>query len=289
MSRLTRRVLVLVALLAGAPPASAHSDASSFSAQDEGGGDHHDHAPAVDLYLAVVTFDARKVHDVVLKVNARIVQLHVNTLGAKVSRGDVLAEFESAELTTLQRTFIESVSNRDAMAAFSHTADDKLLEGRMNLAWRGLSQQEIDFIERTRRPVEQVKLAAPVDGVVVGIDTAVGRIVTAGSRGNLFSSSGVTLFQVAARDALLVEAFLPTAIAGALSEGAEVNIVKPGSPATMLPATVVEVASLANPRNRTQTVRLRLRDPAGGELLKQGQVVGVAIPGSQKEGGDHHD
>ena len=95
-------LIMLIAVAAGAGPALAHSDASSF----EGGTGMHDHAveqaeiPA--RFAARVTLDPRGLHDVSMKVNARIVDISSGPVGSRVTKGQVLARFSSAELNTLQ-------------------------------------------------------------------------------------------------------------------------------------------------------------------------------------------
>jgi multidrug efflux pump subunit AcrA (membrane-fusion protein) len=275
--------LVAAWMCLGSSPALAHSDASSFS---ESGEDHHadEHHDSGKLYPAVVVVDPRKVSNVVLKVNARITKVLVGAIGRDVASGEVLAEFDSPELSTLQRTYIETVANSAAMMAVSFTGEDKLIEGRMSLAWRGLSDSEIDWIENNRRPIEKVEIVSPIDGYLLSVDATVSRIVTAGSRNNLFSSSGTTLFQIAANDALVVEASVPSAQVESLKPGdvVDMRIAGKDGPAG-LTGTIEHVVSLVNSNNRTQTVRIRPDDEAA-KALKAGMMIHVALV---EAGGEH--
>ncbi|RUM95407.1 HlyD family efflux transporter periplasmic adaptor subunit [Pseudaminobacter arsenicus] len=288
MHRYLVAALLAVSTCLGSSHSWAHSDASSFSESGEDHHDAHEHHDNKTLYPAVVIVDPRQVTNVVLKVNARITRVLAGAVGRQVSRGEVLAEFDSAELSTLQRTYIETFVNRAAMMAISTTGEEKLIEGRMSLAWRGLSENEIDWIENNRRPIEKVEIISPVDGYLVSVDAAVSRIVSAGSRNNLFSSSGATLFQVAARDSLIVEAAVPAATIDHLQPGDMVDLRIAGSGGTEgLTGSVEQITPTINLNNRTQTVRIKPSGEAAIRALRPGMTVHIAVDG--EKGDDHHD
>lgn len=281
-------VAALLALMLGPRQGQSHSDASSFASPDQASGHHHHDGDARTAYPATVIIDPQKVTNVVLKVNARVKRVLAGFVGQKVTQGQVLAEFESAELATLQQTFIETVANREAMVAFSTTGEEKILEGRMNLRWRGLSDGEIDRIEKERKPIETVEVVSPFDGTIVAIDASASRIVSAGSRGGLFSSSGTTLFRIAAGDALLVEARIPAGKASSLQPGATVELSIPGpAPQTKLSGTVEKAVTFANPQNGSVTMRIR-PDAESGRMMMAGQLLQVVLEDENAEG-HHHD
>lgn len=291
--RLVILTILALPLLAVLPErSSAHSDASSFAGGDHDHGHAHDHAEAgATRYPATVITDPQKVVNVVLKVNARVTRVLAGFVGEKVSRGQVLAEFESAELATLQQTFIETVANREAMVAFSTTGEEKLLEGRMNLRWRGLSDSEIQRVENERKPVAAVAIVSPVDGTIYGLDASISRIVSAGSRGGLFSTAGTTVFRIARHDALLIEAQVPSAKRATLKPGAAVKLSVPGVQETKLSGTVETAVTLANPANRSVTVRIR-PDRESAAVLISGQRLELTLDDDAKDHhhhGHHHD
>ncbi|WP_181337766.1 efflux RND transporter periplasmic adaptor subunit [Hyphomicrobium methylovorum] len=266
----------------------AHSDASSFASDDHGAVHSHHEREERTFYPATVVIDPQKSKNVVLKVNARITRLLTGFIGEKVSQGQVLAEFESAELATLQQTFIETIINREAMTAFSTTGEEKILEGRMNLRWRGLSNSEIDRIEKDRRPMQTVEIVSPLDGMLIGVNVATSQIVSAGSRGGLFSTAGTTLFRVATADALLVEAQMPHHIAAELKPGEVVELHIPGTTSSeAIKGTVETAVTQINPVNRTVTVRVRPDAQSAGALLS-GTTLLVALQNKDREDDHHH-
>lgn len=282
--------LCAAALLAGmaalcAPSAArAHSDASSFG----GGAGVHDHVvegPAsVPGYPARVMVDPRRVVNVTMRVNARITAVLSGPPRTRVSAGEPLARFTSAELDTLQTTYIETYRARDVMMAISMTGEEKLIEGRMNLRWRGLSEDDVAAIERTRTPVDEVTIFAPIDGYITQVNIGGDRIVNAGTRAGLFTASGSSVFQIADPGALLIEASVPIGIAEALRPGDTLSVSLHGAETAEAAAAVVDaVLPLVDPATPwARTVRLTPGEEIA-RALRPGQMVTVLPPDAAEQ------
>ena len=268
-------VLALGALLPGA--AAAHGDTGAFTRADgrtAPAGAHEAATPAPRRYPAEVRLDPRKVWGVVLKVNARLVNLRDDLyVGRPVERGEALAEFESAELETIQRTYAETFANIEYVKAVSTTGEEKLIEGQMSLRWRGLSEDDLRSLERTRKPVGKIRIVAPQDGYLQEIGVTEGQVVNAGAQSGLFSVSGATLFRVAEPGAVFVDARLPFAAAAALKPGDAARLHLPGAAGTV-DATVEDVLPLAPAPGLRRTVRLR---PAAATGLRDGLRLTVSL------------
>ncbi|SIP98697.1 Barrel-sandwich domain of CusB or HlyD membrane-fusion [Paracoccus thiocyanatus] len=283
----------LAALVLGLSPleTAAHSDASSFS----GTAGVHDHPVEtmedIVRYPARVIVDPRKVVNVTMRVNARITEVTSGAVGSRVRAGDILAHFTSAELKTLQTSYIESWRARDLMLAASVTAQAKLLEARMNLQWRGLSESDIDQIELTRRPVEQIALVAPADGYLTQVNIGTNSIVNAGTRAGLFTAAGTPVFQIADLGAKLILAELPAEVAAGIAPGDELRLMAPGASIPEQAAARVEAVLPVVPAGRpwTRTVRLVPGDEVA-RLLRPGQAVTVLPPDASAPHEEHsHD
>lgn len=233
-------------------------------------------ADSPQRYAAQLRVDPREIVGVVLKVNARIVELRDLYVGRPVTKGEVLAEFESAELETVQRSYAEIYANLDAVRAFSTTAEEKLIEGRMNLLWRGLSEQDLRKLEATREPVRRLRITAPQDGYLVGIAVAEGQVINPGSQSGLFSLSGTTLFRIAKQDAFMIEAELPLALAAALEPDAIVWL-HTSPTAAPLEAAVEEIMPFTADTSLRRTVRLRPLASASLLGLRAGQRLSVSV------------
>lgn len=277
-----RVALILTVSLAWHGSAHAHSDTSGFAA------DHHHHEetgpaavePRQQRFPATVRFDPQLIENVVLKVNARVAGLENIFVGRKVSEGETLAEFESAELETLQRTYLGIFRNIQRIAQISLTSEEKLIEGRMNLEWRGLSEDGVQLIEDLRKPLTSVPIESPVDGYIFDIRVVDGQIVNAGAASGLFSTAGTTVFRVASSASIIVEAEIPAE---------QSREMQPGSPATLwvtngggrepLRAMVDQVSGIVNPANQRRLVRLTPIPGPGIALLRDGARLQVSIGG----------
>ncbi|MGJ4931514.1 efflux RND transporter periplasmic adaptor subunit [Bradyrhizobium sp. HKCCYLRH3095] len=271
--------VVLLTLLGPSTRAGAHSDSSVFGGDEElkqaSGAAYRD-----DVYPALVRIDPRHVRDVVLKVNARITSLRNLYSGRKVKKGDVLMTFDSPELETIQRSFIETVRNFDAVQAFSITGKEKVIEARTNLEWRGLSAADVQAIEQKGEAVKTISVLAPVDGYLMELRVVNGEIVNAGSQSGLFSSAGAVVARIADERAFVIEADVPAQKAEKLSVGMQVRF-SAGGEAPVVAGVVEQISPIVAP-NQTRQVRitpdLTLQTPS----LQEGAQMRVTF-------GDSHD
>ena len=257
---------LLVSLLVFAPDIFAHSNAGAFSADDEhesaaSGGEHGDElAVSERRYPAMVIVDSRRVIDLVIKVNARIVNPQDLYVGKSVDKGEVLAEIESAELETVQNTYLGIVRNMDAVQSFSVTSPQKLIEGRMNLEWRGMTASDIEQIELQGAPLKRVPIRAPVSGYLYSLNVINNQILNAGVQTGLFTATGTTIASIADPTAVKIEASIPATEAARLTRHQAATVFFPSQETgwTRVPGEIELVSPLINPANQRQLVRLRL-------------------------------
>ena len=275
-------IAACVMLGVNAGSAFAHSDASSFG----GGAGTHDHVIEQQSqpmrYAARVIFDPRRIHDVSMKVNAQITELEIGPVGSHVRAGQVLARFSSAELNTLQTTFAETIRYAGRMRAASVTGEEKLLQGRLNLQWRGMSKAEVERLEQTRVPIKEIDVVSPVSGILTEVNIVPGRIVNAGTRGDLFSASGARIFRIAEDDALLIEAQLPAEIAAGLEVEDRMLVSLAGLESTREAIAVISnISPLVPAASRMRTVRLIPSDRLMARLVV-GQRLLLRLPDKQE-------
>ncbi len=255
---------------------TAHSDPGAFgggSASLSGAG-HDDEPPS---FRATVRVDPRRVQDVVLKVNARIIDTGSTYPGRRVGKGDVLMRFDSPELETVQKTFLETARNFEAMQAFSVTGNEKILEGRINLEWRGLSPSDVQSIEESHATVKTVAVRSPVAGFVLDVAVVNGEIINAGAQSGLFSASGVTVARVAEDGALVVEAEVPDRIAARLRSGSAAAVAL--GDGTAIQGTIAQIAPLVASVSQTRLVRIKPDEAEAAVRLRVGGIVKVSFGG----------
>jgi hypothetical protein len=276
---------ILLSILSWLPiaasPVFAHSDASMFGAPVSVASDHHDHpAEAVTRYPASLSVDPRRLVGVTVKINARITGLNKLYVGKRLDKGDVLAEMESAELETVQGTYLALKNNMDAVSAFSMTGNEKLIDARMNLAWRGMSEADIKRLDAGGEVLKTVPIKAPVAGFLYSLDVVNNQILNTGGQVGQYTATGTVIATIAGRGAIQIEAFLPASAAMNSKPGQRATVYVPDAARgeLALPAKVDRVYAYVNPANQRQRVRLKLvgTPPQGVELVA-GQLASASI------------
>jgi len=279
---LLQRIFVAFLLVSAPAAAHAHSDASMFGGTTSAA-DHHDQpVEAAARYPASVIFDPRQLVDVTIKINARITRLNNLYVGKRVTRGEVLGEMESAELETIQGTYLGLFANMEAVREFSMTGNEKLIDARMGLSWRGMSEEDIKLLETRGEPLKRIRIKSPETGYIYGLNVVNNQILNTSGQVGQYTATGTTILTIARPAAMQVEASLPAKVAGKL---------RPGQPATMyvvdarrgevaIPALVQRVFAFVNPINQRQRVRLRLMgNPPNGMALPAGLQASVSVGG----------
>ncbi len=250
-------------------------------AADDHHDDHDDHA-VPQLYPAIIVIDPRQVVSVVVKINARLKNLRNLYVGQRVARDQVLGELESAELETVQRTYLGLITNMDAVQAFSMTSNEKLIDARMNLAWRGMSEADIKQLDATKEPLKLIALKAPIAGYLYSLNVVNEQIVNAGGQSGVYTTTGTTVATIAKPEAVYVEAQIPLTDATGIKPGAGAEVLMPTSDGTRMTvkAKVERVFSFVNPVTQRKRVRLLLAQHPERLPLAEGLPVMVQFKGN---------
>jgi multidrug efflux pump subunit AcrA (membrane-fusion protein) len=251
------------------------------SAADDHHDDPDDHA-LPQLYPAIIVIDPRQVVSVVVKINARLRNLRSLYVGQRVARGQVLGELESAELETVQRTYLGLIANLDAVQAFSMTVNEKLIDARMNLAWRGMSEADIKQLDETKEPLKLIALKAPVAGYLYSLNVVNEQIVNAGGQSGVYTTTGTTVATIAKPEAVYVEAQMPLKDAAGIKPGASAEVLMPTSDGAHITvkAKVERIFSFVNPVTQRKRVRLLLAQHPERLLLAEGLPVMIQFKGN---------
>lgn len=263
--------------------AYAHSDASMFGVPSQRQG-HHSHANEIATrYPATLTFDPRHLVNVVVKINARITKLNNLYAGKHVTRNEVLGEMESAELETVQSTYLALFGNLDAVRSFSMTGNEKLIDARMNLIWRGMSEADIKQMESRREPLKHIRIISPDSGVIYSLNVVNNQILNTGGQVGQYTATGTTILTIARRAAIQIEASLPIQVTRKLKIGQSITVyladTRRGEVA--VPAVVQQIFAFANPTSQRQRIRIKLTGaPPEGIALPAGLQTSVSLGGT---------
>lgn len=251
-----------------------------FGASVAGNKLHVHAAESTIRYPATLTFDPRHLVNLVIKINARIIRLNNLYIGKRVVRNEVLGEMESAELETIQSTYLALFGNMDAVRSFSMTGNEKLIDARMGLLWRGMSEEDIRQMENRREPLKRVRIKSPASGFIYSLNVVNNQILNTGGQVGQYTTTGTSILTIARPSAIQVEASLPLRESAKLKPGqrATVYLADPRHGQVAIPAIVQQVFAFANPVNQRQRVRLQLTgNPPDGMGLLVGLQASVSM------------
>lgn len=232
-------------------------------------------------YPAEVVVDPRAIYTVSLRTNARITAMNHLYPGRHVEEGENLFRFESAELMTLQKSYLATHRNMANVSEITPRVKENVTQNRLSLMWRGMSLEDIEGIEETAQPLEEIAVRAPVSGVITAVEVRMGQVVNAGVQSGQFTTVGVPVLRIAQDDSLFVEAMVPPAEAVRLAAGVPMEIeISVGWPVAGQVESVFPLVGDAVPRQRV------LIRPVDRTWLHPGMRVLVGPPGSSARTAD---
>jgi Cu(I)/Ag(I) efflux system membrane fusion protein len=214
-----------------------------------------------------VTYDESTLTDVNLKVRGWITKLFVNETGQRVTKGQPLFLFYSPELYNAEQDFLlanrsEPTSGADSSLNRSG-ALGKAAGQRLHLL--GLSDAQIDALQKSGVAAENVSIPAPASGFVIEKDVVEGASVDAGMR----------LYRIAALNRVWVEADVYEADLAQVRVGQSAQVTLDYLPGRSYDAKVAYLYPSVDPSSRTGRLRVEL---ANKELdLRPGMYASVAL------------
>ena len=199
-------------------------------------------------------------------------------IGARVHKGQLLAEIESPEVDQQLRQAQADLATAEAN---QNIADLTAQRWRRLRATDSVSRQEADQkvsaaqasdaqVQAARANVSRLRelsgferIVAPFDGVITARNTDIGQLINAGS------SSGAALFSIADMSRLRLYVRVPQDDAAAMKPGLTAEVHAPDRPGVVYQASLDTTASAIDPATRTLEVEL-LVDNSKGTLLPGG-------------------
>jgi membrane fusion protein, copper/silver efflux system len=147
----------------------------------------------------------------------------------------------------------------------SQDLQDLAAAARQRLMLLGMSDAEIEAVERGGRTQARVTLRAPISGVIAELGVREGMTVTPGSM----------LFKLVDLSTVWINAEVPEAQAGWLTPGTAVEARVTAYPETVFKGKVGALLPEVNPTTRTLRARIELANPGG--RLKPGMYATLAF------------
>ena len=200
-----------------------------------------------------VTYDESKLTDVTLKVRGWITKLLVNETGQRVKRGQTLFQLYSPDLFSAEQDFVLLTRGAGAARGGAPSAPALLAQGaRQRLHLLGVTESEIERLERRGTPSESIPFASPASGFVIEKAVVEGASVEAGMR----------LYRIAALDSVWVEAELYEGDLAQVAVGQPASVTLDYVPGRSYEGKVAHIYPFLDPMARTGRIRVVLANSA---------------------------
>ena len=203
-----------------------------------------------------IAVDERRIAQVHTKLEGTVEALAVNFVGQPVRRGDVLLSLYSPDLLATQNELLLAQQNSSDLGRTLAAA------ARTRLRLWDMSEADIDRVVRSGKPMRDVTLRSPVNGVVLAKNVVLGARVMPSD----------TLFEIGDLSHVWVLADVYESELASLRIGASAQVVANGQ---TLDARVTFIGPVIAAQTRTANVRLELDNPSG--LLKPDMYVDVVL------------
>jgi RND family efflux transporter MFP subunit len=226
------------------------------------------------------------------RTNGYLKAWHVD-IGARVQRGQLLAEIETPELDQqLQQAEADVNSARATLeiADITNTRWQKLVAKRA-VSLQEADQAKSDFVgkqaivaasEANVRRLKQLqdfeKVTAPFDGVITARNTDIGALINAGPS----AGASMELFHLASIQQLRVFTPVPEVDAAAVQNGATVTLTQDAYPGEAFTGTIVRNANAIDQTTRTLNVEVDVDNPSGRLLPGAYIFVHFRRPGASR-------
>lgn len=208
-----------------------------------------------------IAFNERDQAVVQARAAGYVERLHVRATLDRVARGQLLAELYVPDWVAAQEEFL-------AVRRMQGADLGPLVEGarqRMQLA--GMSEAQIERVERSGRTDARIAIHAPIAGLVTELALREGMSV----------APGATLFRINGFSSVWAQAEVPESQAALVRAGARVQAETPAVPGASFTGKVQALVPELNAATRTLKARVELANPRG--LLVPGMFVTMRFGG----------
>ncbi|MBI1373617.1 MAG: efflux RND transporter periplasmic adaptor subunit [Phycisphaera sp.] len=234
--------------------------------------------PLVKTIRAVgtVDYDETGVRDVNIKINGWIEKLHVDYLGARVTKDQPLFELYSPELYSAQEEYLLAWGNRDKIgAAFvpeaAEAAKQLLESARTKLSYFDITPQQIAALQASGKPAKTMTIRSPHTGVVIAKHANEGMKV----------DPGMQVFRIADLSKVWVMVTLYEQQLPFVTVGQRAVMTLPYIPGQTFEGKVIYIYPYLDTKTRSVQIRLEFDNSNG--VLKPGMYANVELMGTLAE------
>src|ERR1700723_98295 len=209
-------------------------------------------------------------------------------IGARVKKGDLLAEIETPEVdqqlrqaradlatarANLNPAVITAERNENLLKPRSVSTQDRDNAAGALAADKAIVQSNEGNVARLEQLQSYEKVYAPFDGIITARNTDIGALIDAGA-----NSPSKELFHLAAIDRLRIYVSVPERYARAAQPGATANITLDEFPGETFQGTLVRNANAIDLASRTLLLEVDVENPAGRLLPGAYTFVHLTLP-----------
>ncbi|MFO7768055.1 MAG: efflux RND transporter periplasmic adaptor subunit [bacterium] len=244
---------------------------------------HAEVRPLVKHVTAVGRFDVdeQRTANVASWIGGRVEELHVDFKGAVVRKGQPLMEIYSPALIQTQEEYLSTLEGPDADAVSEtlKSSRERLRRGaRERLLLWGISEAQIEELERTREVRTTMTINAPSSGTVLRKAVQEGQYV----------QQGQTLMDIADLSGLWLYADVYEFELPFLEMGQTVHVTSRAHPGRTFTGRITFIDPVVEPKTRTVAIRAEFSNRDGalkpnmfGEAVIQAPVAeSVVVPAS---------
>jgi len=212
--------------------------------------------------VATVGFNERDVAVVQARTDGFVERVYARAPGDVIAAGAPLADVLVSEWAGAQEEFLAVRATGEA---------DLTASARKRLVLLGMSEAQIQQLERTGQPTMVITITAPISGFIQEL----------GVRAGMSVSSGMTLARISGLSTVWLEAAVPEVHAGLLAVGRSVEATFAAYPDQRFQGKIAAILPETNVQTRTLRVRMEFANPR--QHLKPGMFAQVHIAGQTRD------
>ncbi|WP_146578119.1 efflux RND transporter periplasmic adaptor subunit [Neorhodopirellula pilleata] len=198
--------------------------------------------------IGSIDFDESQLSTISAYIDGRLEKMYANYAGVKVNEGDDLALIYSPQLYTAQTEFITSINSDGKIGRFQISGGDLNKMARENLAELGMTQDQIEQLAKSGKPMSRIRIKSPQSGTVIEKSAVEGDYVKTGHK----------LYRVADLSSVWLMLDLFPDDASAVRFGQQVEAEIQSMPGEVFTGRVAFIDPTVNATTRTVRVRVEI-------------------------------
>ena len=205
-----------------------------------------------------VDYDETRISSISAWVPGRIDDLFVDYTGVVVNKGDPMVSLYSPELLSAQEELLQAIVTEEELQQSSipimrETASKTVKAAKEKLRLWGLTEKQIEEIERRGKTTDHVTIYTPISGVVIHKNGLEGMYVETGTKIYTIADLSQVWVKLDAYESDLIW----------IRKGQKVEFQTDAQPGETFTGEVVFVDPFLDPKTRTAKVRVNVPNPEG--------------------------